>query len=72
MMPPLDTVFKVGDRVVVYSGPTPIQARVVELRGPLGPKGIQIYGITVPGSFKRHYLEVREDQLEPAATAKAG
>ena len=67
-----ETLFKVGDRVVVYSGSAAIRARVVGLRGPLGPKGVQVYGITIPGTFKRHYLEVREDQLEPAASAKAG
>lgn len=70
MKPPVDTVFKVGDRVVVRSGERAIPARVVELRGPLGPNGVQIYGITVRGSFQRRYVEVREDQLEPAATVK--
>ena len=67
-----DTLYKVGDRVVVHSGGDAISARVVELRGPLGPTGVQVYGITSPGTFPRHYLEVREDQLELAAAAKAG
>ena len=66
-----EPIFKVGDRVLVQSGTEGIPARIVSLRGPLGRVPKQYYGITVRGSFKRHYVEVGEDQLEPAATAKS-
>ena len=37
-------------------------ARIVELRGPLGPGGMQIYRIRVPRN-PTVYIEVGEDQL---------
>jgi hypothetical protein len=57
--------FKCGDRVRVrnwkdWSGP------VIELRGPLGPGGVQVYRVSVwepPDTFE---VELREDQLELA------
>jgi hypothetical protein len=36
----------------------------VELRGPLGPNGAQIYRVRVPRKPKPAYIEVREDQLQ--------
>ncbi len=60
--------FNLGDRVKVrHTRGT--RARVVELRGPLGPGGVQVYGIRVvrkvPGTRPiRTYIEVMEDQLE--------
>jgi hypothetical protein len=52
---------KVGDRVkILHSN---IVGRVVGLLGPLGPKGVQIYGVRW-GRKPRPYIEVREDQLE--------
>ena len=54
--------FKVGDRVKIRL--TSMTGRVVELRGPLGPKGAQIYGVRYRGKPKPGYPEVREDQLE--------
>ena len=55
--------FKVGDRVkIIDSGFA--SGRIVELRGPLGPGGAQIY--RVRGKPTPAYIEVREDlQLLP-------
>lgn len=39
------------------------RARIVELRGPLGPGGSYIYRIRIPDKPKARYIEVREDQL---------
>jgi hypothetical protein len=52
--------FKLGDRVKILR--SDLQGRIVELRGPLGPGGAQIYTV----HFRRKppgYIEVREDQL---------
>jgi hypothetical protein len=54
---------KLGDRVQVHYYPA-WRGRVVELRGPLGPNGEEIYRIRVPGKPKPMYVELREDQLE--------
>jgi hypothetical protein len=53
---------KVGDRVTVRYWPD-WRGRIVELRGPLGPGGAQIYGVRFPGKPKSEYVELREDQL---------
>jgi hypothetical protein len=39
------------------------RGRIVELRGPLGPGGVQIYRVRFPGKPKPDYIELREDQL---------
>jgi hypothetical protein len=52
---------KLGDRVKIRH--TAWRGRIVELRGPLGPGGVQIYGVRLPGKPKSTYIEVREDQL---------
>jgi hypothetical protein len=44
-------------------------AQIVELRGPLGPGGVQVYGIAVVRRVAgtkpiRTYIEVMEDQIE--------
>ena len=63
--PPL---FNLWERVKIrHSGGT--RGRIVELRGPLAPGGVQVYRIRVvrkvPGTKPiRSYVEVREDQLE--------
>jgi hypothetical protein len=58
-------LFKVGDRVQIrYSS---WQGRIVELRGPRGPGGAQIYNVRIhhnPKQRRPHYIEVREDQLQ--------
>ena len=53
---------KSGDRVKILN--TNFVGRVVELRGPLGPNGAQIYRVRTRGKPKPSYVEVREDQLE--------
>jgi hypothetical protein len=58
----LNNNFKCGDRVKIV--PPGVKGRIVELRGPLGPNGIQIYRILLSKKPKRVYTEVREDQLE--------
>lgn len=55
--------FKVGDRVKIRL--SPLVGRIVELRGPLGPKGVQVYRVRWRGKPRPAYIEVREDQLEP-------
>jgi hypothetical protein len=55
-------LFKVGDRVQVLHHPK-MRGRIVELRGPLGPGGAQIYDVRFPRKPKPIYIEVREDQL---------
>jgi hypothetical protein len=68
-------LFNLGDRVKVHhSGGT--RARIVELRGPIGPGCVQMYRIVVvrkvPGTRPiRTYIDVMEDQLE-LIPAKAG
>jgi hypothetical protein len=55
---------KLGDLVKIrHSGYEP--GRIVELRGPLGPGGVQIYRVRIRGKPRPAYIEVREDQLEP-------
>jgi hypothetical protein len=60
---------KLGDLVKIrHSGRR--RGRIVELRGPLGPNGAQIYRVIVRRKPTPAYIEVREDQLEliPAET----
>jgi hypothetical protein len=53
---------KLGDWVKIrHSGFK--RARIVELRGPLGPGGAQIYRVRVRGKPRPMDIEVREDQL---------
>ena len=54
--------FQLGDRVTVRHWPE-WRGRIVELRGPLGPGGVQIYRVRFPGKPKPDYIELREDQL---------
>ncbi len=54
---------KLGDYVKIKYFPK-LQARIVELRGPLGPGGAQVYGIRIRNSTKPYYSEVLADQLE--------
>ena len=63
--PPL---FNLGDRVKVHHS-RGTRARIVELRGPIGPGGVQVYRIVVrrktPGTRPtRTFIDVTEDQLE--------
>ena len=56
--------FKLGEYVRIRHSSWP-RARIVELRGPLGPGGAEIYRVRVGSKGHRRYVEVREDQLEP-------
>jgi hypothetical protein len=54
--------FKLGDRVKIrHSGG--MRGRIVEWRGPLGPKGEHIYRVILRRKPEPAYTEVREDQL---------
>ena len=61
--------FKVGDRVRILSSAN-MRGRIVELRGALGPNGMQIYRVRLRRKPTPAYVELREDQLEaiPATT----
>jgi hypothetical protein len=57
---------KAGDRVKVLHGTgrdSGLVGRVIELRGPLGPKGAEIYLIRISRKPKPAYVEVTADQL---------
>jgi hypothetical protein len=57
-----DEPLKLGDWVKIrHSGFE--RAKIVELRGPLGPGGAQVYRVRVWGTRKPVYIEVLEDQL---------
>ncbi len=59
----VDPIFKAGDMVKIhYSGHK--RAKVVELRGPLGPGGKQVYRVLVSRKPRPVYIEVLEEQLE--------
>jgi hypothetical protein len=59
----VDPVLKLGDYVTVLHTAWP-PGRIVELRGPLGPGGVQIYRIRIGRKREAFYAEVREDQLQ--------
>jgi hypothetical protein len=54
--------FKLGDRVTVRNFPH-WRGRIVELRGPLGPGGMQVYGVRLREKPKSTYAELSEDLL---------
>ena len=55
-------IYEVGDIVEIRHYDHQ-KAKIVELRGPLGPGGVQIYRVRVRGRQPRVYIELREDQL---------
>ena len=60
----LDEPFKVGALVKIRNSGYG-RARIVELRGPLGPKGAKVYRVhSCGGSLAPAYIEVLENQLE--------
>jgi hypothetical protein len=59
-------VLKLGDHVLIRHG-RGLKGRIVELRGPLGPKGAQVYRVRLRKKPHPVYVEVREDQLEVAS-----
>jgi hypothetical protein len=56
-------LLKVGDRVKIHHA-SGLSGRVVELRGPLGSGGAQVYRVMVRKKPKPSYIEVRADQIE--------
>ncbi len=54
--------FKLGDRVKIRL--SSLRGRIIELRGPLGPGGVEIYRVRVRRKPTPKDIEVREDQLE--------
>jgi hypothetical protein len=63
----LDLEFSVGDRVdILHFGP----GKVIELRGPLGPDGAQVYRVLYSRRPTPAYIEVLGSQLRPAKTGK--
>jgi hypothetical protein len=59
----VDEPLKLGDRVKIrYTSYGP--ARIVELRGPLGPGGKEVYRVRVPRKPKSIFIELTGDQLE--------
>jgi hypothetical protein len=54
---------KVGDLVKIRNSGYG-RVRIVELRGPLGPGGKQVYRVRVRRKPTPAYIEVLEDQLE--------
>jgi hypothetical protein len=54
---------KLGDHVKIKYYPD-LRARIVELRGPLGPGGALIFRVRIRHKPKPTYVELREDQLE--------
>jgi hypothetical protein len=53
--------FKLGDRVKIRHFGFP--GKIVELRGPLAPGGVQVYRVKYRRKPSPRYIEVREDQL---------
>ena len=54
---------KLGDRVRIR-GPLSMKGHISELRGNLGPGGIDIFGVELEYTDDTAYIEVRGDQLE--------
>ena len=55
---------KRGDRVRIINGGGGLTGRIVELRGPLGPGGVQVYRILLRKKPRPAYVEVLEEQIE--------
>jgi hypothetical protein len=63
----LDLEFSLGDRVeILHFG----QGKVIELRGPLGPDGAQVYRVLYRRKPTPAYIEVLGSQLRPAKAGK--
>jgi hypothetical protein len=62
--------FRLGDRVRILPRWTGLRGRVVELRGPLGPDGVEVYRVRVRRKPRPQDIEVLGEQLEaiPAGT----
>lgn len=61
-------VFTIGDMVeVLHLGP----GKIVELRGPLGPNGAEVYRVMYRTWPRPGYLEVWADQIRPLTVSKS-
>jgi hypothetical protein len=56
-------LLKLGDHVKIRRSGG-LSGKIVELRGPLGPGGAQIYRVLVRRKPEPKYIELREDQLD--------
>lgn len=54
---------KLGDRVKIRYYPE-LRARIVEMCGPLGPGGMQVYRVRIQRKPKPSFIELPADQLE--------
>ncbi len=54
--------FKLGDMVKIRHS-NYNRAKIVELRGPLGPGGVEVYSVVVHRNSKPVYIELLGDQL---------
>jgi hypothetical protein len=58
---------KLGDYVKIKYHPD-LRARIVELRGPLGPGGAQVYRVRIQHKPKPYFNELTADLLEAIPT----
>ena len=58
-----EIVFPLGARVR-FLGAADLTGTVIEHRGPLAPKGAQVYGIRMGDDGDGGYVEVQADQIE--------
>ena len=54
---------KLGDRVNI-PGPMLMKGRIIELRGNLGPGGIDVFRVKLANQMRPAYIEVVASQLE--------
>jgi hypothetical protein len=62
-------LFNLGDRVKIRDS-RGMRAKIVELRGPIGPGRVQVYRVMVRRKTTgtrpvRTYIDLMEDQIEP-------
>ncbi len=60
---PQEPSLKLGDMVSIRRSNYK-RAKIVELRGPLGPGGAYVYRVIVRGKPRPVYIEVLEEQLK--------
>jgi hypothetical protein len=58
-----EDAIKLGSRVRIRHT-NGLKGKVVELRGPLGPNGANVFRIQIRTTPEPGFIEVREDQLE--------
>jgi hypothetical protein len=65
----LKTVLKLGDKVRILQTEG-LRGRIVEVRGPLGPGGAEIFRVRVRRKPTPHDIEVRPAQLVAISAGK--